>query len=587
MSDENTIGREPFTIVEIDQDFCDLVYGVPPCQAELGVTGDIKCFNTLISCQSVNDYTRGTLTLRFCRASSNLPRDIVLIPSLLAVSAVPTEINVGGGDKNASPLGLRAGVTIELEDHPYHDRLVDKYWGERDYDAFTRGTFWAKWMARNPYYVGRNIRILDGYVGQTLADMQTRHYVIDRIEGPANGRVTVVAKDPIKLTDADRAQAPEPNTGTLSVDITEVATSLVLVPVGVGNLEYPASGIARVGNELVQYTRSGDNITLVERALRSTEAADHSAGDLMQTVLVFERMRVEQVIHDLLVDFTELDETFFNFPAWQAEADRWLTGFLLSTWIAEPTGVGQLLGEIVNQCQCYIWWDERNQEIGFRALHPILEAFGEEIHEINSDQHIIAGSLSVEDKPDERVSQVWIYYDQINPLAGIDDPVNYTRLLVEADDAAESVDQFNERRITKIFSRWMDSRNSGEALTSARRRIERYRFNPTVIEFSVDAKDRGLMPSDILDFTHPDLVDLTGAPETKRLQIVAYEDTESGHLTTYKARPYGFIGGRYAFIMANGTPAYSDASPEQLQIAGFISPNSGVFDDGTTAYRIV
>lgn len=588
MTDPDTIGREPFTIVEIDQDQCTLVYGVAPCEAELGVTGTIKCFNTLISCQDEPHYTKGTLTLRFCRPSSDLPRDINLFPTLTAVSSTPTEINVGGGDSNTSPLGLRSGVTINLSDHPYHDRLVDKYWSERDYDAFTRGTFWAKWLARNPYYVGRNIRVLDGYIGQALADMQTRHYVLDRIEGPTNGEVTIIAKDPIKLTDADRAQAPVANTGILLADLTAgMPNSLVLSPTGVGNLEYPTSGIARIGSELIQYTRSGDSVTIVARGLRTTEAIAHEEGELMQDVLVFERVRVDEVIQTLLVDYTGLDTSFFNFPAWQAEADRWLTGYLLSTWITEPTGVGQLLGEIVNQCQCYIWWDERNQEIGFRALHPVLEAFGEVIHEVNSDEHIIEGSLSIEDKPDERVSQVWIYYDQINPLAGVDDPVNYARLRVEADNAAESADQFNERRITKILSRWMDSRNSGETLTSARRRIERYRFNPVVIQFSVDAKDRDLMPSDILDLTHPDLVDLTGTPEAKRLQIVSYEDTIPGHLTSYKARPYGFIGGQYAFVMPDGSPTYSDASPSQLLIAGFIAPNTGIFANGTQAYRIV
>ena len=43
---EAVFGREPITIVELEQDTCGLRYGVAPCTAVLGLTGDRKCFNT-------------------------------------------------------------------------------------------------------------------------------------------------------------------------------------------------------------------------------------------------------------------------------------------------------------------------------------------------------------------------------------------------------------------------------------------------------------------------------------------------------------------------------------------------------------
>ena len=200
------IGREPITIVEIDQDFCALTYGVSPCAAALGVTGATKCFNGIASCQDTDNFTLSALTLRFCTPIENtgLPKTLTVIPSLKSVTTVPTRINIGAADLQASPLGQRARITAEFRDHPYHDRLVDPYAAERDYDAAARGTFWSKWLARNPYHQGRSLRVRDGYVGQSLAEMRVRHYVIERIDGPTRGVVKVIAKDPLKLLDDNR-----------------------------------------------------------------------------------------------------------------------------------------------------------------------------------------------------------------------------------------------------------------------------------------------------------------------------------------------------------------------------------------------
>src|SRR5690606_41228699 len=63
-------GRKPVTIVELDQDFCSLRYGVGACPAVLGEDSERKCFNTLRSCAVPAAYTRSTLTLRFTEARS-------------------------------------------------------------------------------------------------------------------------------------------------------------------------------------------------------------------------------------------------------------------------------------------------------------------------------------------------------------------------------------------------------------------------------------------------------------------------------------------------------------------------------------
>ena len=181
MVDETTIGREPLTIVEIDQDFCSLTYGSSPCQAAINTTGATECFNTFKTCQDTANYDKTIKTIRFVKPNTGFPKGEFYIPSLVSTTNNPTELSIGSSDPDSRALGRGASVKIVLKDHPYNDKIVDPYRANRSYDPFTQSTFWAKWLSRNPYYQNRPLRILDGYVGQDTADMRTRNYFIQKI----------------------------------------------------------------------------------------------------------------------------------------------------------------------------------------------------------------------------------------------------------------------------------------------------------------------------------------------------------------------------------------------------------------------
>src|SRR5690606_21929357 len=124
----------------------------------------------------------------------------------------------------------------------------DPYVSERGYDPYKQGTYWGRFRARHPFLRGRAIRLIRGYVGQALAAMETRHFVIDSINGPTpDGTFTITAKDVLKLADGDRAQAPRPTNGFLVGELLASATTATLTPAGIGNKEYPSSGIAAIG----------------------------------------------------------------------------------------------------------------------------------------------------------------------------------------------------------------------------------------------------------------------------------------------------------------------------------------------------
>ena len=593
MVDENTLGRQSITIVEIDQDFCSRVYGVAPCTAALGTTGGTKCFNTLATCQDTANFDKSELTLRFCMASPDFPEPgEFIIPSLINVTSNPTEITIGGSDKDSAPLGRRASVTITFQDHPYNDKLVDSYRSDRDYDPLERGTFWTKWLARNPYHQNRPLRIREGYIGQPIAEMRTRNYIIEKVDGAdSNGRVTIVAKDILKLADDKRAQCPLPSTGVLDISITNIGTAITLSPTGVGNLEYPASGTAIIGSELVTYTRIADAVTLTARGLRGSTAEAHDADETFQQVKTYVNERVDDVVIDLLENFANIDSAYIPSATWAAEATSYLSSFTLNTWITEPTGVSTLLSELIQQCIFYIWWDEVNQLIQFRAIKPAIpdETI---IRDINQNQHIIAESVQITRDSNQRLSQVWIYFDPFDPTESLTKASNYRRLNISVDQDAETAIQYGESRVKRIFSRWFDDSNGGAALTTAARLLLRYRDNPIYVNFSMDAKDRDVLVGDIIQFTHRNLVDSTGAPRVDILQVVKVHENDPGHRAEYKCQAFGFavsgFGSRFAYVMANIAPDYTSATDDEKKFGGWICSNDGSFssDDGD-AYRII
>jgi hypothetical protein len=580
--DEFTSGREPIQIIEIDQDFCDNTYGLAPCTAAVPGSGPDKCFNTRVTCQDPVNYAASPLTLRFVKPITNAPRDLYLIPSLVSVSTSPTVINAGGGGRNTGALGARATLTATFTDHPYNDRLVDKYRAERSYIATDRSTFWAKWMKRNPYYQNRTIRVLDGYVGQSLAAMSSRTYLIDQITGPdANGRVTVRAKDVLALVDNKKAQAPALSVGELIEDEPLADTTLRIT--GALAAEYPAPGVVRIGDEVITYagtsTISGTEINLTGcvRGTNGTEAVDHELADRVQLCLQYSAQNSVDIADDLLTTYGSVDPAYIPIAAWNAERDQWLTQFNVSALITEPTGVNDLLGELTEQCLFYIWWNERDQEIQLKAIRPATET----PTALSDRNNIIEQSTAITEEPKERVSQIWIFHGQKDPTKSLDDDKNYARVRIRADLDKESADQYGEQVIKKIYSRWLVS--DAQAINLGARLLARYKNNPQYMSLAVDAKDRSLWTGDICDITHRSLVDEYGAEIPARFQVIAAEESDSGHMVKYKLIRFEFTG-NFAYWTADAAPLFTVATVEEKKTGCWWSDASGKMSDGSDGY---
>ena len=260
---------------------------------------------------------------------------------------------------------------------------------------------------------------------------------------------------------------------------------------------------------------------------------------------------------------------------WETEADQWLDGFIVSAVISEPTGLNQLLAELCRDAQFFIWWDERQQKILLRAVRPPTET----PQVFTENANIIAGSQSLVQKPDERISQIWYYYQPRDLSKSVTDEENYRKVRIRIDADAESPREYGESAVEKIFSRWVRTDAIVVAITT--RLLARYSVNPYYLTISVDAKDRGTWTADVVDVSTRLLTNTEGLPFTTRYQIISAQETSPGSVVKYVLQNYNFSA-RYGFWMAADAPTYAAATTEQKAVGGWWAGTDGKVsgDDG-------
>lgn len=564
------MGRQPFQYVEIDLDYCANTAGVAPCAASQ--TGDAKCFNTYATCNDTPNFNLTTKTYRFCSPNGGkVPQGLdaiidnnfrlledggfrlledgsrrmleavcimsVTIPCLRSISITPAEITAGKG------LGLRAACSITMQDFPHSDIRIDPYVSERTYIPITRGTFFGKLKARNPFYNGRIMRVYSGYLEQdgsfNAANFEVRTYVIEQWDGiDTNGITKITAKDILKLASDDRAVAPKASIGKITLDMTNSTTSVNLTPTGIGS-DYGSSGYVRIGSEVMAFTRSGDTLTLT-RAQKGTTASTHQQGDTVQLCYQVVGQTAQNIVYDLLVNYAFVDPSFIDKSAWDAEQVGYLPR-LYNTLVTTPTGVSKLLTELTEQVGFFLFWDEVNSLIKFQTIRP--NSLSETVHELNTTKHLLADSVKMRDIVDDRVNEVWVYYGIIDSTKNLTEDSNYSNLYIASNVNDQSQVQNRDVRIKKIQSRWILDRAAAIELGS--RYLERFAKAPIEADFALDAKDSNIALADFVQIDSPQHQDFSGSPLAILLQVVKRTEKQTGTTWAFTARQFAFGGATF------------------------------------------
>jgi hypothetical protein len=400
-------------------------------------------------------------TWRFAMPTAYLPADIEAIPSIDSVSFTPAMISLG------KDLGQRASLQISFRDHKHI------FAGE----PYSQGTFWGKWRGRYGTKLrGRAVRLIRGELGQALADMDTRHYIIDETDGPSfNAVYTITAKDLLKVADDDRAQAPALSNGSLAGSINSSATAATLSPSGIGNLEYPASGwVCLGGKEVCAFTRVADALTITRGQFGSV-ATGHDAGDRVQLVLRYTGNDPADIIYDLLTTYAGVDPARITLADWQAETAAYL-GVIYARTISEPMSVNLLVSELIEQAALAVWWDDRARQVRLQVLREISTDA-----DLFDHDRIIAGSFSVKEQPSKRISQIWSYYGQRDPTDSGASEDNYRAVLADVDPDLET--QYGSAEIRKIQAAWVETESAATRLNSIQ--LSRFRNPPRAFGFDL------------------------------------------------------------------------------------------------------
>lgn len=441
-------------------------------------------------------------TFRFAFPRESVPHDS--IPALREVSITPAVVDPGRS------IGQRATVTVGLVDFLYP--LAGT--------AYTSGTFFGKLRARRRSLQGCALRVLRGEVGDELADMVTAHYSVESLKRSADDQVTIVAKDLLKLTNGDRAQAPRVSRGRLLSAINDTDVTATLTPTGVGDLDYPASGeVAIGGSEICAFTRAGDVLTIT-RAQADTTAKDHSADELAQLVLQFSALSPAVIVYQLLDGYTDIAAEWLPLSEWQDDIDEYI-GRLYSAHIATPTDVDKLLNEIIEQAGLVMYWDPIEREVRLKSLRPVTGA-----RTVNTSE-MLAGSFSFVEQPEKRISRVVTFFALTNPLAKLDDPNNFRSTLVTADLSAEDASEYGQAAVYKIFSRWIALNNRTAAARLNSLLLSRYRDPPRKLELDLyKASSEQPTLAQGMSLEHWALQDADGEIDAALAQVISLGETE-------------------------------------------------------------
>ena len=446
--------RQPIQAVEIVQPLCSRTFGVAPCSA----TGT-ACYNTDKTCKfrAALDMTN-TLSLFFVgdrgfdwRDEPGAFQPALAIPALRQVQTAPTVLNVASGSRNKSPLGYRAVCQVQIRDFPWNDVDTDPYVSTRGYDPTTKGSFWSKWLARNPFHVGYILRVYEGELGQALSAMTKREYIIEKIDAGRDG-VTITAKDILRKVTDTGVTAPSLSPGELSLDLAINGTSFQVA--GAVLADYPASGWVRIGNEVIAYTARatvGSNVefTGLTRGALETTAAAHQQNARVQRVLAYVNVPFSDILYDLFTTWGLIPTSYITKADWDLEYTTWRPVFNFTGYITQPTSVEDLAAEICLQALANVWWDERVQKIILKAQRPDF------IPDVATDDaDIIAGSFAIKELPEDRASQVFVYYNLRNPTLNITDRGNYENAAVFI-DVLSQVQYGGEPAIRELFCRFI------------------------------------------------------------------------------------------------------------------------------------
>lgn len=576
------IGRVLIEALELDLDRCSLTFGVLPCTAS-GAAGT-ECYNTFVSCQDKPNYARSSVTHVFISRGAPLPTGQLARPYVSRIDTSPTLVDPENG------IARRALVTVSLLDETDSDVGMDPYLATR---TPPEGSFFGRFLARNPNYVGRPARIKRGLftpdaAGNVSYDLSApefviEHYLIDSVKSDGRGAYVITLKDRLKF--AERIKVPTPTKGKLAF-VLGVNDLQLTLDVGQG-LEYPASGYVRNGDEVIHYTSNVADVLSwpdgTYRAQFGTSAAEGKAGDGIQLCQVWIDERFNTVVHDLL-NLSDITDANIDLAQLVAEDDTWLgEKYRITTCLTDPEDVSTLLAELCKQSGGVLYVSPTENKIKYKVIGPKSPS-ETALRLLTDEANAIEGKTALSILDNLRLNLAGIYFGLRSATVNKREAKNYAlppEIAIDVD--ARSANEYGDRRDEVEYSRWFGGNNVSAMRSLVSRRVLRRRDAPKELTISCDPKDADIIEADLLDIETRHLQGVDGTPQRVRVLVTKKDHQGNKVLLTLRTTTFG---NRYAFIAPNGQPNYGTASEAERAYA-YICNSSGKMSNGDNGYLII
>jgi hypothetical protein len=417
--------------------------------------------------------------------------------------------------------------------------------------------------------------VYEGELGQALSAMTKREYIVEKIDAGRDG-VTITAKDILRKVTDTGVTAPSLSPGELSLALAIGGTSFQAA--GAVLADYPATGWVRIGNEVIQYTGRatvGSNVefTGLTRGALNTEAAAHSQFARVQRVLAYVNEPFSDILYDLFTTWGLIDTSYITKADWDNEYITWRAVFNFTGYITQPTAVEDLAAEICLQSLANVWWDERLQKIILKAQRP---DFLPDV--VTDDADILAGSFAIKELPEERASQVFVYYNLRSPVLSITDRGNYANAAVFI-DVLKQVQYGGEPAVRELFCRFIST--AAIANTIAATYLKRFADVRREITFELASEDI-VWTGGTIDVEH-------------FLDVDEHGEKVRGNWLVIEAAVQE-VGGRYRFVAEDNetsgvlwlwqddtlvSTTWTDATPEERENIGYWLNDDGTDQGGT------
>ena len=598
--------RVPMQYVRLSLDFCDNAFGSNTFPS--GCTADAAgqpCFNTRETCQALQAYRLDSSGKRQYIFSQEMGDRLTGVEkhahsALISVSSAPTEIVPTKG------ISLRSNVTIKLRDFMSTDTDTDDHAASRSYITTDQGSYFEKFLARNPHYVGRTVEVFDGYVaydGSIQAQDGKKKYIIDSMFLD-NDVLTIKCKDPMTLADELKAKVPAPSPFTLKGSLAHGTVNGVQLRINEASdatapqvhAEYGLSGYVRIEKEILAYTRAeaDDHLDFHSSGRESwgshelLDGETYDAGEQVQKCVTFGEydgsgaaITINDVGYELLVNQAGVPAEACNNESggrysWVDEKTNWLSSFRVDAILSEPKEVNKQLSQLGSMVGVNFFYDDLSAQVVMRAETPEVDVTS--IVRV-TDDHIIEDSYKLIQADKDRISRVYYYYNMRDHTEDRDKPKNFRNLYVNIDSDSETDFEYGKES-NKVIYGW-GVKDASTATSVSQRLLNRFKKTPITCTFKLDASYDQLSTGDHFYLSTRHITDIYGAPKIQtEMQVLSTKFDSKNQQFLIKAKQFRFSTVNTGKVTANDIGGFNAANADNSTV-GFNSLNDTTGGLGT------